>query len=159
MSDCAVEIVLTPCDDTPVVEVIPFPNEPTITILTPIPGPAGISFILPIFSWSGELEVATGLAPFIVPWDMDIDAVVMAVGFGQEPLGDDIIADVNLDNVTIFPTIANRPRILAGQQISTFAIPDVTFAAQGQLITPDIVQIGSIFPGAEFTLEIIGSRA
>lgn len=155
MTACDVIIVPTHLE----LVAIPIVQAPTITILTPMPGPAGISFILPIFSWSGELEVATGLAPFIAPWDMNVDAVVMGVGFGQEPLGDDIIADVNLNNVTIFTTQANRPRILAGSTLSAFAIPDVTFVAQGQVLTPDIDQIGSVFPGAEFTLEIIGSRA
>lgn len=70
------------------------------------------------------------------------------------PAGSSLIADVNLDGVTIFTTQANRPTIPDGALTSGMAVPAVTVWPAGSFLTADVDQIGSTTPGAELVIQV-----
>jgi len=77
------------------------------------------------------------------------------VSAGTPPTGTDIIADINKNGTTIFTTQTNRPRVLGGTNGGTLATPDVMSFADGDYLTVDIDQIGSVTPGADVTVGLL----
>lgn len=77
------------------------------------------------------------------------------VAAGTPPVGTDIIADIHKNGTTIFTTQPNRPRVLGGTNGGTLATPDVQSFADGDYLTVDIDQIGSVTPGADVTIGLL----
>lgn len=112
-------------------------------------GPAGHSF-LPL-SIPGLLEVAVGDIPITATRDTTIFGAWASCG--EVPLGADVIFDVLIEGVSIFTTQANRPRVPDGASTDTgLAVPDFSDWLQGEQLTVDVVQIGTVFPGARAVL-------
>lgn len=114
-------------------------------------GPAGHSY-LPL-SIPGTLGVSVGDIPITATRDTTIFGAWASCG--DVPIGDDVIFDVLIEGVSIFTTQANRPRVLDGTNTDVaLAVPDVTVWLQGEQMTVDTVQVGSVFPGARATVMI-----
>lgn len=74
---------------------------------------------------------------------------------GTPPTGSSLIADVNIDGVTIFSTQANRPTIIAASNTSgKITNMNVTTVAAGSYLTIDIDQVGSTTPGNDLAVQI-----
>jgi hypothetical protein len=85
---------------------------------------------------------------------LKISQVFIAVN--TAPTGAAVIADVNKNGVTIFTNPANRPQIAAAANTGNTTTIDVPSLADGDYLTVDIDQIGSVVAGADLTVEVIG---
>lgn len=71
------------------------------------------------------------------------------------PTGTDLIFDLNINGVSIWNiTPANRLKILSGQVDGNQTIFDVTTLIEGDILTIDVDQIGSIVAGKNITVEL-----
>lgn len=121
---------------------------PGATGATGPPGHPQLALSIP-----GPLVTQTGQMPFISTRAITIVGIRVAAGIA--PVGDDIVFDVLVDGVTIFTTVGNRPRIVAGStENAALAVPDVTAVAAGAVITVDVIQVGSILAGSNAVLVI-----
>ena len=84
--------------------------------------------------------------------NMTIEEVEISVG--TAPTGQAIVVDINKNGVTIFTNQAHRPQIAAGANVGTTTDIDVPAWNDGDYLTMDVDQTGSIVPGAYFTFMI-----
>jgi hypothetical protein len=70
------------------------------------------------------------------------------------PAGTSFVLDVNLNGATVFTTQGNRPAVAAGAHVGTSGTPDVTAAAEGDLITFDPDMVGNGPPGADYMIDV-----
>src|SRR5262245_24405037 len=77
------------------------------------------------------------------------------ISAGTPPTGADIIVDVNKNGTTIFITQGNRPRVLGGTNGGTLSTPDDQSFADGDYLTIDVDQIGSVTPGADVLVGLL----
>lgn len=111
------------------------------------PGPPGVAPLA--MSIRGPLAAAPGVIPFPVPYDMTVIAVQAAVAF--PPLGAADVIDVLLDGVSVFGG-GPKPTIAPGATLSVPVVPVVSLLPAGAVVTVDVVQVGSIQPGADCTI-------
>lgn len=104
---------------------------------------------------SGAATVTVGDMPWYNPFGRTIAINGVLVAAGVAPTGADLIVDVNKNGTTIFTTQANRPRILAGQFVSTVAVPNIMTLAPGDRLTVDIDQVGSTVAGSQITTDVV----
>ena len=110
------------------------------------PGPPGIG--VATFSWGGTLQVVTGIFPWPVP--TPCEAVRVSVAVRTAPTGANIVVDVLNNGVSLWSNPANRPRVLIGQTIGS-SVPDLGDLMTDDILTFNIVQVGSVVPGAYLT--------
>lgn len=77
----------------------------------------------------------------------------VAASVGQAPTGTSIIADVNIDDVSMFG--ATRPEIPAGAFISPRLTPATQALPVGSYLTIDLDQIGSTGAGADLVVQVM----
>ena len=77
------------------------------------------------------------------------------ISVGQAPTGSAIIADVNLDGLTLFTTQANRPQIAIGAVASALIIPAVVTIPIDSYLSVDVDQIGSSTAGADLVVQVM----
>ena len=104
---------------------------------------------------SGELAIGASQSASI-PSPFDFEGTSVYLKSKVAPVGADIIVDVNLDDVSIFTTQANRPRIVAGQTEGQSVVPDVNKFRLNEILTVDIDQVGSDVAGTGLTIQIRG---
>lgn len=125
----------------------------TLEVTAGIGGPQGPEGSVPLaLTIRGVLGTGVGLVPFPLPFSKTVVHTYVAVA--DAPVGADLIFDVMKNGVSIYPT-APKPTILAGQRVSAAAIPDVTALAAGDVLTVDVVQVGSTQPGSYATVVIV----
>lgn len=125
------------------------------------PGPAGplgppaTSNLLDqiIFSKEGDLVVETGSTRYRVIGSQTVLGVYISVG--TEPIGDDLIVDVNVNGSSIFTSSGSEPTIPDGTNTSGLATPAVTTLSDSDYITVDVDQVGSTSPGSDLTVQIL----
>jgi hypothetical protein len=74
---------------------------------------------------------------------------------GTPPTGTDIIVDINKNGSTIFTTQGNRPRVLGGTNGGILTTPNDQSFLDGDYLTVDVDQIGSVTPGADVTVGLL----
>jgi hypothetical protein len=103
--------------------------------------PTPVVTLLPVpFEANEPLQAGIGDAKFPLKGSatlVQVDATV-----GQAPVGRSIIVDVNRNGTTVFTTQGNRPQIASGTFASSVTAIDVAPAADGDVYTVDIDQIG-----------------
>jgi hypothetical protein len=112
------------------------------------PGPTGSSEVA--LSLRGTLVVGIGVIPLVFPSNKTIVRITAAVGVA--PTGQAIIFDIKKNGVTILSTV-----VLSIQPNSTVAlpiVPDDATILTGDILTVDVIQVGSLQPGAYATLVI-----
>lgn len=127
------------------------PIEVTVAPLGPqgIQGPPGQG----VASYSAPVAaVQVGTHRWYIEQAATIQAIRVAVG-GEVPTGADIVVDVNRNGTTVFTNQADRPRILAGQRTGT-SVPSITNLVDGDYLTVDVDQAGSIQPGTGLTVQV-----
>lgn len=118
------------------------------------PGPEGPrGYGQAVFSMDGNLIIKVGTARWRVVGSLIIRNIVATVG--TTPTGADVIVDVNLNGTTIFTDQSFRPTISPGSNDSGVTSPDVTNLSEGDYLTVDIDQVGSSFPGADLTVQVV----
>jgi hypothetical protein len=106
------------------------------------------------FSRAGELIVYQGTHR----WYNDtgsartIDQVRATVG--EAPTGQALIADVNVNTVSIYTDQSQRPTIAPGSNTDLGGTPDFPTMQPGDWLTVDIDQVGSPIPGADLVVQI-----
>lgn len=111
-----------------------------------VPGPPGSAPLA--MSIRGILAVGVGVIPLPMPVTRRIVNVRAAVG--TAPTGSSIIFDVKANGISIF---TGQPlAIAAGQTLSPVIVPTDDTILAGDVLTVDVVQIGSAFAGANATI-------
>ena len=110
-----------------------------------------------IFTKPGELFVGVGATRYynLTGAALTISKVHLAVDTPNT--GISLIVDANIDGVTIFTVQANRPVIVAGANTGFSVAMNVTNWPNNSYVTMDLDQVGSTFPGANFTGTIVCS--
>ena len=101
---------------------------------------------------SGTLATGTGVDPRRI--NEDVFIIDAAAVVDTAPTDASLIVDVHLNGTTIFTTQGNRPTIVTTATDSGLAIPDVTAATGGDVLTVDIDQIGSTVAGADLAVNV-----
>lgn len=74
----------------------------------------------------------------------------------QPPEGSDVIFDINLNGTSIWNINQNnRLRVLAGQNSGSQTNFDIIDVNEGDILTIDVDQVGSTFPGQDATVELL----
>lgn len=100
----------------------------------------------------GALATGVGVDPRRI--NEDVFIIDAAIVVDTAPTDASLIVDVHLNGVTIFTTQGNRPTIVTTAKDSGLAVPDVTVAAGGDVLTVDIDQIGSTLPGEDLAVVV-----
>lgn len=110
----------------------------------------------PIFTFplSGTLVVGTSLANALIA--TKALTIVKAYAYAKTgPTGAALIIDLNKNGTSIWnATPANRLTVADGQQSGSQTAFDTVTLAEGDVITPDIDQVGSTVAGADLTIEL-----
>jgi hypothetical protein len=140
--------------NTNVVNVITATETPNRIIITSARAPGIQQFLyqVQIFTVPGTLSVGVGKARFYVPGPMTLSNVRASVS--TPSTGADIIVDVNVNGSTIFTSQLARPKIFAGSVTCPTATPNLQELETGDYISVDIDQVGSLFAGADLTVQI-----
>lgn len=110
-----------------------------------------------VFSFTGPLSAQPGTLRFYNFTGSPRVIHNVWASVGTAPTGADLIIDVNKGGTTIFTTQNNRPTVVAGSNVSTPAVPDVTLFESGSYLTVDIDQVGSTVAGADLTVGVVFS--
>jgi hypothetical protein len=101
----------------------------------------------------GEVIVAAEEIMVIAPCELDIVKIRLAVG--SAPTGSDLIIDVNINGTSIFTDPLDRPKIIAGNTSgAVLDIIDVS-VVEGDVVSIDVDQVGSILPGTNLSIAVI----
>lgn len=111
-------------------------------------GSQGITFLL-----RGESYVGIKQAQVLMPADATISKV--KVYSDVQPTVTSLIVDININGVTIFTTQANRPTIAAGTNADDSGTPDITAVSEGDRISVDIDQIGTVAGGNDLMVSVV----
>lgn len=105
------------------------------------------------FNRSNLLEPTEGMARFFFPEPAVL--VEITAGVATAPEGADIILDANVNDVSIFDP-DDRPRILEGEVLAPEATDFLdAIVDEGDYMTIDIDQVGSITPGDYLTVTVV----
>ena len=77
------------------------------------------------------------------------------VSAATPPTGQPLVVDLNKNGVTMFTTQANRAQVPVGANVGTTAVPDVVTIADGEYLTVDVDQVGSVAAGADVVAGIL----
>lgn len=112
--------------------------------------------VTPIFTFplAGPLYVAANIpSALIIPKALQIIKVYAYVK--TAPIGASIICDILKNSSSIWnSTPANRISIADGANAGSEAAFDITTLAEGDILTLDIIQVGSGTSGSDLTIEI-----
>lgn len=106
------------------------------------------------FTITGSLVTGTSLTPvLIVPKPLTIKKAYAYAKTG--PVGAAIIMDILKNNSSIWnATPANRLSIADGQQAGNQTAFDVVTLAEGDILTPNVAQVGATTAGADLTIAL-----
>lgn len=99
---------------------------------------------------AGALTVGAGKDRWAPAFPCQVVGAVAAVG--TAPTGAALIFDLKKNGTTIYTTTANRPTVAAGNSTTGSgvpALPDVVDLALGDVLTLDVIQIGSTVAGSD----------
>lgn len=80
---------------------------------------------------------------------------------GDPPDGGTLEFDVTIDTFevspggSIFTTVANRPKLGAGENVMTTVAPDVAVLAVGHYLTVSTISVGTPNPGSKIDLRLL----
>lgn len=140
-------MTLTVVNGQPPVRVVVERREVVLALPWGRPGPPGVAPLT--MSIRGPLAAAPGVIPFPVPYDMTVIEVQAAVAFAPSGAAD--VLDVLVDGASLFGA-GPKPTIAPGVTLSVPVVPAVALLPAGSIVTVDVVQVGSIQPGADCTI-------
>ena len=91
-----------------------------------------------LFSWGGQLQVGVGMS-YRPAFNGTINSVRCNL---TTTAGADVIVDVMKNGVSIYPTSA-KPRVVAGSEYGSSAVPDTTTFVANDELQVEIEQTGS----------------
>lgn len=109
------------------------------------------------FFTSGNIAVAARIGAAVVGIGGSI--VDVRGHLDTAPVGASAILDVKINGVSAYTTVANRPTFAAAATSSTTLLPDVVNLNPGDVVTIDVLQIGSTTPGANLTISVTIKQA
>jgi hypothetical protein len=109
------------------------------------PGKDGASLVP--MSFRGSMVTGIGVQPFVFTSPGSIALVRAAVG--TAPTGADLRFDILKNGVSILSSPLSIP---AGSKLSSPVVPVSGSVLAGDVVTVDVLQIGSVQPGANATL-------
>jgi hypothetical protein len=96
----------------------------------------------------GDAFSGSKLAAFIIGPELNgkkLDSVTLKVDIA--PVGADLVCDVHKNDVTVFTTQANRPRIVDLEKLSSAAIPADQTLLTRDVLSLDIDDVGTTIAG------------
>lgn len=105
------------------------------------------------FSKTGVLSVQAGTSELPVAGGTFV-VIGLAARISTPPTGSSIILDIKKNGVSIFSVGANRPTILAGTKIAVVGSWSNVTLTDGDYLTVDVVQVGSITPGSNLVVPV-----
>lgn len=115
------------------------------------PGPIGATgAMLAALTIRGTQVVGVGIVPLALPFDARLESITATVGIA--PTGQALIFDVMKNGMSIFttPVLTIQP----GQTIAIPVIPDDDILLTTEQLTVNVVQVGSLQPGAYATISV-----
>ncbi len=109
------------------------------------------TFTFPI---AGTLTTGTSLTNALIA--MKALTITKVYAYSKTgPVGADLIIDINKNGTSIWnSTQANRVKIIDGATSGNQTSFDTTALAEGDVLTPDIDQVGSTTAGADLTIQV-----
>ena len=97
-----------------------------------------------VLFWNSNTFIRTGDVsnPIYVPEDGTIESVYVSTPLEAVA---DLTVDVYVNGVSIFTTLANRPKVLTGDQVSADAVPD-----ERALVARDVVELEIVDAGGNY---------
>lgn len=138
-------------DDT---TVLVSSSDSTVVISeTGLQGPPGPAHETYQFSMRDQLEAATGT--MFIPFDTDAALVSVQAVVSVSPVGQDVIVDILINNVSVWANPADRLTIPAGQdESSVVSVFDTDTFVSGDRLSVDVVQVGSSNPGEDLVVMV-----
>lgn len=119
-----------------------------------IPGPAGIKTLA--FKFSGTLAVGVGSTRLYNDTGSEWTILSVRTTLEEAPSGGDVVADLNVDDTTVFTTQANRPTVADGSLTSgKVTTMDVVAVPDGSYLSCDVDETTA--PAAGLTLTVVVS--
>lgn len=124
----------------------------TVEVTAGIGGPQGAPGVTSIpMTIRGVLASSIGIIPLPMAENKTIVEVLAAVA--TAPTGADIVFDVKVNGSSIFTVLF--PTIVAGTKVSVPIPPAFAALVAGDVITVDILQVGTAIPGAYATVVLV----
>lgn len=116
-----------------------------------------VTVMLSAFSRTGTLAVTTGTVGLPVDGTYQITGVFARVA--TPPSGAALVLDVRKNGASVFTTAANRPTIPdSSASTGPGTAPDDPGLVEGDVLTVDIVRVGSAVAGADLVVTISARR-
>lgn len=124
-----------------------------VTALEAVPGGGGPESVLTeVWTFSGTVETATGKMRFYNRTGREMVLQGAWISADTAPAAQALIADVNVNGVTVYTNQSNRPKLPVGLNAGPLSsAPDVTAVAGGDYLTVDIDQAD----GADVTVGVV----
>lgn len=107
-------------------------------------------------TFSNDGEATLGNSGHRWPVLKPVTVLGVLISAGTAPIGADLVYDVLLDGATsLFTTIGNRPRVVAGANEGLSPAPDISAVAPPHWLEVEAVQIGSTQPGSKVDVRIL----
>jgi hypothetical protein len=108
-----------------------------------------------VLSQGGTISASPGTARIYNDAGRALTIMAVRASAGTAPTGAPLIVDIKKTGVTIFTNSANRPTIAAGANTSgKVTNMDVTALADGDYLTVDVAQVGSVVAGSDLVVQI-----
>lgn len=152
--------VLTTLDPTYSIEVVlgdaalvgEMPGDLVVEIIEPMPDPD--TFVETFeFTNQGPLFVQGGVTELPISGGTFSFASI-AARVGTAPTGNAAILDINKNGASVFVGPTDRPTILAGTKLAVVGSWSGVSLQDGDWLTVDIDQIGSVIPGSNLVVTI-----
>lgn len=123
-----------------------------LNVVAGIGGPQGAPGVTSIpMTIRGVLASSIGIIPLPIAENKTIVEVLAAVA--TAPTGADIVFDVKVNGSSIFTVLF--PTIVAGTKVSVPIPPAFASLVAGDVVTVDILQVGSVIAGAYATVVLV----
>lgn len=119
--------------------------------------PSGRGQLPQTFAYSGTVAVLVDAQA--IPWFNDTGRTLtigtVRVTLVTAPTGANLTIDIHKNGTTIFTTQSNRPTVAANTKTVLSAIPDVTTLANGDYLSLNVDQVGSVVAGATMNVTVM----
>lgn len=105
------------------------------------------------YSVVGAVSTSTGATRVYNDTGRTLTIAKVRASVVTAPTGSALIVDVNKNGTTIFTTQSARPTIAASSTTAT-GTPAVTTLADGDYVTVDVDQVGSLVAGSDLTVQV-----
>ncbi len=108
-----------------------------------------------VFAYQEDLLVSSGRMRIYNVFGATGTITKVFLAVYMAPTGAAVIVDIHKNGTTIFTDQAHRPQIAAGANTGFSTVIDVPGFTDGDYLTMDVDQVGSLIPGAYLTAHVV----